>query len=286
MGPGYLGRKRDVSQTERQALCAEFRRQGEDPPPYLDIEPNWIERRAKLFEAGDFPDKGVTITLDDLDRLAANFDLPVPIWIEHSDSPLELGYLTEVSAEDGELFGLLSLTEEANALIERSGARSLSIGLNSDLSQIREVSLVRNPRVASAQLYSDGLRFDGELEFACDWRALYEHTIEQQRVQAAENQIQTWIAAGQILPAQARYAKALLAHESRVQFDGETVAIKDLVSKLIGSQPRHSMLGEAAPQSVEDASALLLLPEEVAFYRRHFPDVSLESIAQKKALRS
>lgn len=267
---------------ECRNLANQFRERGEEPPPYLELEPKWVERRAKLFEAGDYPDKGLTVTERDLVEIAANFDLPVPIWIEHSESPLELGYLTEISAEDGELFGTLSLTEEANNLIERSGARALSVGLSSDLTSIREVSLVRHPRVKSAQLFDDTLRFDTEVSFGIDWQARYEEAIRRQRKDSARDQVAKWVAGGVITPAQAPYASALLVEETGVEFNGGLTSIRDLVAKLIVAQPRHSMLGEFAPQPVEDVSSLLMLPEEAAFYRKHFPDVSLEAIAQKR----
>lgn len=282
LGPGYRGRKRDADRVECRMLANEFRERGEDPPPYLELDPKWVERRAKLFEAGDYPDKGVTVTERDLAAMAANFDLPVPIWIEHAESPLELGYLTEISAEDGELFGTLSLTEEANNLIERSGARALSVGLSSDLTRIREVSLVRYPRVKSAQLFDDTLRLDTEIEFGIDWRARYEEAIRKQRQDAAQDQVAKWVAGGVITPAQAPYASALLVEETGVEFNGGLTSIRDLVAKLIAAQPRHGMLGEHAPQPVEDVSSVLMLPEEAAFYRKHFPDVSLEAISQKR----
>lgn len=284
VGPGYLGRKRDADGAECRALANEFREQGENPPPYLEINSEWVERRAKLFEAGDYPDKGVKVTAQDLATMVSNFDLPVPVWIEHAESPLELGYLTEVSVEKGELFGTLSLTTEANNLIERSGARALSIGLSADLQQIREVSLVRFPRVKSAQLFDDSLRFDIQVDFGIDWRAKYEDAMRRQKKDVAEDQVAKWVSSGKITPGQAPFASALLVEETGVEFDGGLTSIRDLVSKLIGAQPRHGMMGEHAPQPIEDTSSVLMLPEEAAFYRKHFPDVSLEAIAQKRRM--
>lgn len=277
-----MGRKRDADGAECRALANEFREQGENPPPYLEINSEWVERRAKLFEAGDYPDKGVKVTPLDLATMVSNFDLPVPVWIEHAESPLELGYLTEVSVEKGELFGTLSLTTEANSLIERSGARALSIGLSADLQQIREVSLVRFPRVKSAQLFDDSLRFDIQVDFGIDWRAKYEDAMRRQKKDVAQDQVAKWVASGRITPAQAPFASALLVEDTGVEFDGGLTSIRDLVSKLIAAQPRHGMMGEHAPQPVEDTSSVLMLPEEAAFYRKHFPDVSLEAIAQKR----
>ncbi len=45
----------------------------------------------------------------------------MPLLIEHATSPLELGYLTSVEADGGELFGTVALSAEANVLIEKSG---------------------------------------------------------------------------------------------------------------------------------------------------------------------
>ena len=103
-----------------------FRQAGIEPP----APETWIERRAKLFHTGDFPDKGVTITQETLGALVRSFSEPVPVLIEHAESPLELGFLTSVEAIGDELFGTISLTPEANALVERSGARGLSLGLS------------------------------------------------------------------------------------------------------------------------------------------------------------
>lgn len=282
VGPGYHGQRRCASQSERDAMLQAFTANEADAPPYLAVDPRWIERRAKIFEAGDYPDKGLKVTVADLERLAANFDLPVPIWIEHADSPLELGYLTEVAVEGSELFGLVSLTEEADALIERSGAKSLSVGLSPDLAEIRELSLVRNPRVATAQLFSDSIRFECESMPAENWRSRYESLVRRSREAMVSAELKGLVAQGRMTPAQVPFAEALMNQDAGIVFDGETVPVADLVSKLLRAQPRHSMLGERAPQPVEDTSSVLMLPEEVAFYRRHFPDVSLEAIAQKK----
>ncbi len=283
-GPGYRGRKRDAGLDEHEALAAQFREHGENPPPYLEIDPTWVERRAKIFEAGVYPDKGVTVTAEDLATMVANFDLPVPILIEHAESPLELGYLTEVAVEGQELFGTLSLTTEANNLIEKSGARSLSVGLTPDLRQIREVSIVRFPRVKSAQLFDDSMRFETPVEFGIDWRAKYEDAVRLRKHHDANQQVAKWVEGGLVTPAQAPFVSALLVEDSGVEFNGSLVPVRDLVAKMIGAQPKHSMFGEIVRSSGEDDSLSSMLPEEAAFYRKHFPDVSLKSIAEKRRL--
>jgi hypothetical protein len=82
----------------------------QQPPP----EESWIDRRAKLFEAGEYPDKGLTVTEEQLSLLASSFSAPVPVLVEHGESPLELGHLCQVEALGPELFGTIRLTPEAH----------------------------------------------------------------------------------------------------------------------------------------------------------------------------
>ncbi|MFY9234652.1 MAG: hypothetical protein WAO58_09355 [Fimbriimonadaceae bacterium] len=283
----------------------------------------WIERSAKLFETGDYPDKGVTITIENLNALADGFGEPVPVLIEHADSPLELGFLTGVQALGEELFGTVSLTPEANSLVERSGARALSLGLSPDLTAIREVSLVRNPRVESAQLYS-GIRFDGRLgdaallkgeglveavgsilglpspepfphppapsprhepfvERGSNWKERYERLVGEQEEREADRLVREFVAVGKLCPAQAPLAKALLLSSDTVAFGGESRPLRQVAQEMIERQPRLALFSEIVPDGgSEGASSHLLLPEEAEFYRKHFPDVSLEEIASGK----
>jgi hypothetical protein len=231
-----------------------------------------------LFEAGVYPDKGVTVTADHLAALASTFGDPVPLLIEHSDSPLNMGYLTEVRSEGNELFGTVSLTPEANAMVESSGAKSLSLGLSPDLAAIREVSLVRNPRVDSARLFHGEVRFMGGLEPdpACqaEWRRLREARVGQE--------VEDLMRAGRLCPAQASFAKALLMSDDTIEFDGESQPIRHLVAAFLERQPRLPLFSERAPAPTSDHSPHLLLPEEAAFYRRHFPDISLDEIAKRR----
>ncbi len=309
LGPGYLGKRRESSFTEREALAQGL---GEESPPYLLSGSAWIERRAKLFEAGEYPDKGVTVTPEHLTQLATSFDLPVPVLIEHSDSPLELGYLTAVEHAGNDLFGTLALTTEANALVERSGARSLSLGLAPDLTEIREVSLVRNPRVASAQLYTAELVFEAELdgeaptpnplpqfpdeqdsEFkagaekprdgANEWQRKFHDLQRQRQEEDADRRVAAFVAEGRLTPAQVPFARALLVSEDTIEFDGEKQPLAHLLVSMIQRQPPHQMFGERTPAPSVDYSSHLMMPEEVEFYNRHFPGVSLDEIAKKRS---
>jgi hypothetical protein len=247
-------------------------------------QPTWVERRAKLFEAGEYPDKGVTVTEAHLALLAGSFSDPVPVLIEHAHSPLEMGYLTAVFQEGSELFGTVALTPEANALAARSGASALSLGLAPDLSSIREVSLVRNPRIADARLFGGEVVFEGKL---VDGRPpTPQATIHEQwsalRSAQVDQEVANFTRAGKLCPAQTEFARALLLSEDTIEFGGRGTPVRQLVLSLIDTQPSRNFFSELAPSPRADHSRHLMLPEEAEFYRRHFPDVSLDEIARTR----
>ncbi|MHB9035103.1 MAG: hypothetical protein ACYC64_00450 [Armatimonadota bacterium] len=114
-----------------------------------------IERDAKLFEAGVYPDRGIEITEDDLDLLIEGTH-DAPVRIEHSATPFDgaLGVLKSVYRKGRELFGKLCFTSAAWDLIKEANAKRLSVAIKKDKSGIAEVSLVREPRIADAAVFS------------------------------------------------------------------------------------------------------------------------------------
>ncbi len=284
-GPGHLGRREALSAEQRADLAQTLDSCGVEAPPYLLRPAEWIDRRAKLFEAGDYPDKGVTVTPGHLAALAGAFDLPVPVLIEHAGSPLEIGYLTRVEAEGNELFGDVALTREANDLINRSGAHSLSLGLSRDLTEIREVSLVRKPRVEGARLFAtDALEFRSEFPLDEEARLRFEleALTERRRQEDAERALAGYVSQGRLVPAQLPFARALLMRDDAVEFDGDTRRVCDLAAALIERSAPHALYSEVAPASGPAPEAAELAPDEAAFYRRHFGDLSLEEIAKRR----
>lgn len=282
LGPGLGGARRSATPDERDAIARQFEAFGEALPAFIAIETEWVDRQAKLFEAGEYPDKGVAVSVQDLGALAATFDLPVPVLIEHAESPLQLGYLTGVQQVGRELFGNLALTKEADALVRKSGASSLSLGLSPDLREIIEVSLVRNPRVESARMFSGSVRFSANLELSDgpSFRHDYERLKAEHRAEDTERQVQGLVRAGKLCPAQAAEAKALLMTEDVVEFGNDRRPVRQLLLDLLSKQPPMHLFAEVAPNP--HAADNLLLPEEAAFYQRHFPEVSLEEIAKRK----
>lgn len=283
-GPGFRGVREPPAPDAKQALIEELESASQAIPQFLREEVAWIDRRAKLFETGDYPDKGVTITENDLDEIASHFVAPVPVWIEHSDSPLELGYLTEVESLDGELFGTISLTTEANALVERSDARSLSIGLAPDLKTIREVSLVRVPRIASARLYHSEAVFSGALileEDAKFWRSKYEESQRTHKMESHEATIGRFVKEGKMLPCEVGFAKALLSCTDAIEFDGGSKPITELLIAMVESRIPHGLFSELAPATGNNTPSTML-PEEAEFYRKNFPEIGLDEIADAR----
>ena len=274
-GPGLRGQRTVGTADERAQLRDRLESLGIDPPLFLEREQTWVDRKAKLFEAGDYPDKGVSVTEETLGLLAKSFDLPVPVLIEHAKSPLQIGYLTDVRAEGSELFGTLSLTKEANELIEMSGAHALSLGLSPDLCTIQEVSLVKKPRIASARL------FTGEV-FAAepDWKSEYESLRGRLDSQHAISRIDGLLAEGRMIPAQVPFANALIAQNGSVEFDGEAVPVSRLVLSLLEVSPKHALFHEHAPQGNGAGSKMDL--DERAFYDRYFAGLNIEDIARNR----
>ena len=241
-----------------------------------------VQRQAKLFESGDYPEKGVVVRDEDLTALALAFRDPVPLLIEHAESPLRLGFLTEVRAEGNELFGTLEITDEANRLIESNGADSLSIGLSADLSRIEEVSLVRFPRVPTARLFY-GPVFHTKLPAndAQVWRARAEAADRRWQEVEVERQVNEWLAEGRIVPAQVPATRALLFAEQTITFGHESIAVAQLLRQFVAAATPVSRFRETATPPAQ--SAPTINPEHAEFYRRHFPDLSLDEIAKRTA---
>lgn len=272
LGPGHRGQRDEGDPGSRTAVTDRLESLGIEPPGYLKTPQDWIDRRAKLFEAGDYPDKGVTVTEETLATLVKAFDLPVPILIEHARSPLQIGYLTDVNAEGPELFGTVALSREANDLIDKSGAHALSLGLSQDLTSIQEVSLVKKPRVPSARLFTG--------EVLTDWRAECEKLQAQLATRDTDQEIDRLLAQGKLVPAQVPFAKALAAQTATVAFDGDSVPVGHILLSLIEAGPAHRLLSEHVPAGPGSAP---FGPDEQAFYDRYFAGLSLEEIARHRS---
>jgi len=199
------------------------------------------ERPARLLEAGSYPDKGLTLTEDDLDGIVARFAEGIPVKVEHRDSPLDpLGHVKRVWREGTALLGTLAFPDDLAAFLRRRGAAKLSVGLTRDPLALTEVSLVLKPRVASATLMEQE---DVSAEVARLRAAL--------RDQAVSADIAAFKAQGRLVPASEDAARALLAAP-----EGATVTLTDrpdsplsvaeTFRRFLAAQPPVVTLGEVA----------------------------------------
>ena len=114
-----------------------------------------VIKHAKLFEAGDYPDKGLSVSEEDLDVMARTSG-EVPLTVGHLDpdteNPLRLGAVGNLHRKGRELFGVIRFAPEAWSLLLRSGAKYLSVCLDRLRKRLLEVSLVVKPRVPDARV--------------------------------------------------------------------------------------------------------------------------------------
>jgi hypothetical protein len=250
-----------------------------------------VERDAKLFEAGIYEDKGIEVTEDDLDRIIECHQ-PVPIKVEHTDSPLVLGTLVKVWRVGKELLGRLAFTKPAWELVKASGARKLSVALKRDRSGLAEVSLVRNPRVADAAVFAgaevvcfmnefekgdEGMEFDEKI---AEKDKRIEELEMELRTKDVEVKIDELKRAGKLVPAAEKFARSILAAPDAhtVTFDEGEKPVSELFLEFLKAQPKVVEFSELAEASVDESADLVpearalyeklgLTPEAVAKYR-------------------
>lgn len=211
-----------------------------------------IEREAKLFEAGSYPDRGVEITEEDLDLMAAN-TADAPVRIEHTATPFDgaLGVLKAVYRKGKELFGKLCFTTAAWEMIKSADARRLSVAIRKDKSAIAEVSLVREPRVADAAVFSaeEVVRFD-----ACELPADHNSPTFKRGTEEVDSAIDTFKRAGKLVPASEEFARAILTagDANLVTFAGEPVAVCEVFRRFLDAQPKVIEFSELATAQTTD----------------------------------
>lgn len=214
-----------------------------------------IEREAKLFEAGSYPDRGIEITEEDLDRIIANAS-EAPIRIEHTATPFDgaLGVLKSVYRKGRELFGRLSFTKAAWELVNSANARRLSVAIKKDKSGIAEVSLVREPRIADAAVFSEGdtVRLDSaELTLATEFTETDE--TAKLRRQLIDREVDTCIdnlkRQGKLVPAAEVFARAILrtGDTSLITFGDHPTPVSEVFKWFLDSQPKVIEFAETAP---------------------------------------
>jgi len=245
-----------------------------------------IEREAKLFEAGSYPERGVEITEEDLDRIAAS-TADAPIRIEHTPTPFDgaLGVLKSVYRKGKELFGRLCFTRAAWELVKAANARRLSVAIKTDKSGIAEVSLVREPRIADAAVFGEvDLVLGGEvdLEFEAEFAEPApppDPEVERLQRELVERDTRARIdqlkRAGKLAPASEVFARAILesGDSSVITFGGTETPISQVFLWFLDSQPKVIEFAELAaaaevePDEPEIFAKLGITSERAERYR-------------------
>lgn len=217
-------------------------------------DPPVVERLARLFEAGDYPDKGLSVSEADLASMASGFGGPVPIRIEHGDGPLRLGWLVKVWVQGRELLGKLAFSRAAWELMRQCRASALSVGIDPRTLAIQEVSLVRRPRVTGAKVFADGAKAGSLAVFSIDLirggKMQVTGTSSGQARQDASGLLERLKSSGKVCPAAERYALALLegGRSATIDFAEEgPVDAAVLFLRFIEAQPPVVTFGELAP---------------------------------------
>ena len=212
-------------------------------PLALSEEEMPSERPARLLEAGEYPDKSLSLTESDLDGIVARFTAGLPVKVEHMDSPLDpLGRVQRVWREGNALLGVLAFPDDLAGFLRRRGAAKLSVGLSREPLALLEVSLVLKPRVASAAFMG------AENANAANLNAEIVRLRAALTAREADAQVSAFKAQGRIVPAAEAAARALLSSgATAVLMAGGPEPVSAVFRRFLEAQPPVVLLGETAP---------------------------------------
>ncbi len=187
-----------------------------------------VYRPAKLFEAGAYPDKNLEVSESDLDGIIARFNAAraegapaVPVKVEHVDTPLDpLAEVVALHRRGRELFGMVAVPADVDALLRRRGIESLSVGLSREPLALREVSIVARPRVADAAFLPA----------------------------RGQERLARWQQEGKVTPATHEPALALLSAAAPVTFaGGQTLDVAETFERFLRALPVVQPRGAQVP---------------------------------------
>jgi hypothetical protein len=114
-----------------------------------------VFKKGKIFQCGDYPDKGVSVSVEEL-RAGNESFAPVPLNIEHWHSVLDgrLGELIAVEfADDGSVFGLISIPKALDDLLDGQEV-PVSIEIAHESLAIVGLAFAKFPRVPDAAVFA------------------------------------------------------------------------------------------------------------------------------------
>jgi hypothetical protein len=223
-----------------------------------------MECEARLLVAGVYPEKNLTVTEADIDALVLNFSGPVPVKVEHIDSPLDpLGLVISLSRKGSgagaELHGRIQFPPEMAAFLPQRNAHKLSVGLLKEPAwKLLEASLTLTPHVPTATLLSRGMGLSEGMACHAPTDAVTLSDPErvelaglraQVRKQTVDAQMVALKAAGKVIPATEALARVLLSTDDSALVTlsggaGQSVAAVAL--SLLRAQPPLVHLSEMA----------------------------------------
>ena len=247
-----------------------------------------VEREAKIFEAGDYPDKELSISEEDLDTIVRNFT-EVPVKVEHVDSPLDpLGTVKRIWRRGKELLARLAFPRDLAAFLDRRGIKKLSVALYKEPLRLAEVSLVLSPRVPSAAMFG----FEGnhrctqidaeggkirnpklveEVRMGMGTSEIEHMERDEEiaelrfalRAKDVEARLAKLKAQGKIAPASEPYAREiLLKGDGKVTFGDGEATIAQLFECFLEAQPKVITFGELAQSVRHGGSGVPLSADE------------------------
>ena len=227
-----------------------------------------VEKDAKIFEAGEYPDKEIAIGEDDLDVIVSNFT-EVPVKVEHTDSPLDpLGTVKRIWRQGKDLFARLAFPGDLAAFLERRGVKKLSVALYKDPLRLAEVSLVLSPRVPTAamfgkqQLAANGEEVSVSMSDVDRDKEIAELKFAL-RAKDVEARLAELKAQGKIVPASESFAREILLQcDEKVTFGDEESTVAQLFERFLEAQPKVITFGELSPGIRVGSGGLLSAEEE------------------------
>lgn len=231
-----------------------------------------VEKDAKIFEAGEYPDKGISVGEEDLDAIIGNFE-EVPVKIEHVDSPLDpLGTVKRIWRQGRDLFARLAFPEDLAAFLQRRGVKRLSVALHKDPLRLAEVSLVLSPRVADAAMFGrtaeSNPQSGGEVNVDMSDRDTKDKEIEELRFALRAKDVDAKVAhlkaEGKLVPASEQYAREIMLRgDEKITFGESETTIAFLFECFLENQPKVLTFGETTPGVRSPDTPLSAEEEEV-----------------------
>lgn len=256
----------------------------------IEFRPNEVlaERDAKIFEAGDYPDKGIVITKQDLDDIIKRFQ-SAPVMIEHMNTPLDpLGWVKRIWRKGDSLFGNLTFPKEIAEFLDKRGIKKLSVAINKNPLSLSEVSLVLNPRVQSAAIFNQKSILMEDSENMENEEKGYQQMVSELRemkfaikCKEVDEKIAALRLDGKLIPASEVYAREiLLKGDGKISFADNIFTVSELFERFLETQPKVITFDESAAADMKSPMKMLSDKDEEMIAKLGISQEQLEKYLQ------